>query len=289
MSNGVVVEDLTITRVQEDEVAGFWGDSFSHAIVVICGGATGIGAAAARGFAQAGATTVVADVADDEGERLVASLNGEGHRAEFRHCDVSREVEVIGTFAWVEQTLGAIDVVFANAGVEWTKDARNTTFDEWQQVIGTNLTGMFLVGRESLRVMCGRGRGTLILTSSPHAIATVADTVAYAASKGGVNSLVRALSLEAAPYGVRVNGVVPGTIDTPMVRRELEASSDPELQLSLLASSQPLQRVGQPEDVANMVMYLATSMASFITGSLMSVDGGLMAGLPTGKPASYQD
>ncbi len=289
MSNGAVVGDAFESRAQEDEGANFWGDSFSQSTVVICGGATGIGAAAARGFARAGATTVVADVADDEGERLAASLNGEGHRAEFRHCDVSRELEVEGAFAWVEQKYGAIDVVFANAGVEWTKDARHTTLDEWQRVIDINLTGMFLVGRESLRLMCERGRGSLIMTSSPHASATVADTVAYAASKGGVNSLVRALSLEAAPYGVRVNGVVPGTIDTPMVRRELQASSDPELQLSLLASSQPLQRVGQPEDVANMVLYLATPMASFITGTLVSVDGGLMAGLPTGTPASYQD
>jgi NAD(P)-dependent dehydrogenase (short-subunit alcohol dehydrogenase family) len=266
-----------------------WGEYLADSTVIVSGGATGIGAAAVRGFARAGAKTIVADVADELGETLATSLVGEGHRAVFRHCDVSSERDVESTFAWVNEEYGAIDVVFANAGIEWTKDARHTTLAGWQRVIDVNLTGMFLVGRESLRFMCERSRGSLIMTSSPHAVATVADTVAYAASKGGVNALVHALSLEAAPYGVRVNGVVPGTIDTPMVRRELQASSDPELQLSLLALSQPLRRVGQPEDVANLVMFLATPMASFITGALMSVDGGLMAGLPTGSPASYQD
>ncbi len=289
MSNVQVEENPDDPRLEGEGNHGYWGDLFGDSIVVVTGGATGIGAAAVRGFARAGAMTFVVDVADELGEALVASLVGEGHRAIFRHCDVSREDDVTSTFAWVDSEYGAIDVVFANAGVEWTKDARHTTLSDWQRVIDINLTGMFLVGRESLRHMCERARGSLIMTSSPHALATVADTVAYAASKGGVNALVRALSLEAAPYGVRVNGVVPGTIDTPMVRREIEASSNPELQVSLLASSQPLQRVGQPEDVANLVIFLATPMASFITGSLMSVDGGLMAGLPTGSPPNYQD
>ncbi|HEY5120723.1 MAG TPA: SDR family NAD(P)-dependent oxidoreductase [Acidimicrobiales bacterium] len=266
-----------------------WNEIFAGSTVIVSGGATGIGAAAVSGFARAGANTVLADVADELGEVLVASLVDEGLHADYRHCDVSVESDVERTFAWVAERYGAIDVVFANAGIEWTKDARHTTLGEWQRVIDVNLTGMFLVGRASLRSMCENARGALIMTSSPHAVATVADTVAYAASKGGVSALVHALSLEAAPYNVRVNGVVPGTIDTPMVRRELQASSNPELQHSLLASSQPLQRVGQSEDVANLVMFLASPMAGFITGALMPVDGGLMAGLPTGSPASYQD
>lgn len=289
MSNSDVDASRGDSRDSGERRDTTWSAHLADSVALVSGGATGIGAAAVRGFARTGATTIVADVADELGEALAASLVGEGYRVVFRHCDVTSESDVEATFAWVNTKYGAIDVVFANAGIEWTKDARHTTLAGWQRVIDVNLTGMFLIGRESLRYMCDRSSGSLIMTSSPHAVATVADTVAYAASKGGVNALVHALSLEAAPYGVRVNGVVPGTIDTPMVRRELEASSDPERQLSLLATSQPLQRVGQPEDVANLVMFLATPMASFITGALMSVDGGLMAGLPTGSPTSYQD
>ena len=289
MSDTRVDENPFDSPRQVEAIGPVGGNSFVGSTVLICGRATGIGAAAARGFARAGATTVVADIAEGDGDALVATLVTEGRSAGFRHCDVSSERDVVSTFAAVEEQFGAINTVFANAGIEWTKDVRHTTLTEWQRVIDVNLTGMFLVGRESLRLLYARGHGSVILTSSPHATATVADTVAYAASKGGVNSLVRALSLEAAAFAVRVNGVVPGTIDTPMVRRELQASSDPELQLSLLASGQPLQRVGQPEDVANLVMYLPSPMASFITGALVSVDGGLMAGLPAGKPPSYQD
>ena len=190
--------------------------------------------------------------------------------------------------AWALQEFGRLDVVFANAGIEWTKDVRHTEVAEWRHVLDVNLTGMFLVGRAALRHMCEVGSGVVIMTSSPHAVATVADTVAYAASKGGVSALVRALSLEAAPYNVRVNGVVPGSIDTPMIHREWSVADDPAEQLARLATSQPLQRVGQPEDVANLVVFLASPLANFITGSLLSVDGGLMAGLPSGPPPNYQ-
>lgn len=266
-----------------------WGEFFDAKVVVVGGGATGIGAAAAAGFARAGARVVVTDVADDTGAALVASLVGEGRDVAYRHCDVSSEDEVEEVFAWVEATYGALDVVYANAGVEWTKDVRHTTLDEWRRVIDVNLTGVFLLGRAALRRMCEQRRGSIVVTSSPHALATVPDAGAYAASKGGVHALVRAFALEGAPYGVRANGIVPGTIDTPMVRREAQVAADPERQLTLMAATHPLNRLGRPEEVANMALFLASPLAEFVTGSLAAVDGGLMAGLPSGPPLSYHN
>ena len=266
-----------------------WDEYFTGKTVVVGGGSTGIGAAAVEGFARAGAHVVIADVADEIGATLAQSLSSEGNHAVYRHCDVSREADVEGVFSWVDATYGSLDVLYANAGIEWTKDVRHTTLDEWQRVVDVNLTGMFLVCRAAMRRMCDQGFGSIIVTSSPHAIATVPDAGAYAASKGGAHALVRSLALEGAPYGVRVNGIIPGTIDTPMVRREAQASSDPEEQLVRMASAHPLGRIGQPFEVAESALFLASPLASFMTGSMVTVDGGLMSGLPAGPPLSYNN
>lgn len=263
-----------------------WNEYFTGKTVIISGGASGIGAGAAQGFARAGAHTVVADVSDGLGEELVRALVEEGHSAIFRHCDVGSEDDVEAIFALARDTFGDVDVAYANAGVEWTKDARHTTLEEWKRVLNVNLTGAFLVCRAAMRSMCERRAGSIVVTSSPHASATVSDGVAYAASKGGVSALVRALALEGAPYGVRVNGVIPGSINTPMIRREAQATSNPEEALKLMDRSQPWGRIGEPNEVANVTMFLASPLAEFVTGSLYSVDGGLMAALPMG-PFSF--
>jgi NAD(P)-dependent dehydrogenase (short-subunit alcohol dehydrogenase family) len=266
-----------------------WDEYFLGKTVVVGGGSTGIGAAAVEGFARAGANVVVADVADEIGSALTQSLTLEGHHALYRHCDVSNEADVESLFTLVDTTYGSLDVLYANAGIEWVKDVRHTTLDEWRRVLDVNLTGMFLLGRAAMRRLCAQKYGSIVVTSSPHALATVPDAGAYAASKGGVHALVRSLALEGAPYGVRVNGIVPGTIDTPMVQREAQAASDPEKQLELMASAHPLGRLGQPSEVANAALFLASPLASFITGSMVAVDGGLMAGLPAGPPLSYNN
>jgi NAD(P)-dependent dehydrogenase (short-subunit alcohol dehydrogenase family) len=266
-----------------------WSEFFEGKTVVVAGGSTGIGAASATGFARAGANVVVTDVADEIGLALAASLNDQGGHVQYQHCDVSSEDDVEKVFTWIDSTYGSLDVVHANAGVEWTKDVRHTTLQEFQRVVAVNLTGVFLITRAAMLVMCERRNGTIVVTSSPHALATVPDSGAYAASKGGAHALVRSLSLEGAPYGVRVNGIVPGTIDTPMVRREAQAAADPEHQMVLMAGTHPLNRLGQPEEVANLALFLASPLASFMTGSLVSVDGGLMAGLPSGPPLSYNN
>ncbi len=263
-----------------------WNEYFADKTVIVSGGASGIGAGAVQGFARAGAHVVVADVTDDIGEELVRTLVEEGHSAVFRHCDVTNEDDVGAIFALAHDSFGAVDVAYANAGVEWTKDARHTSLEEWNRVLNVNLTGAFLVCRAAMRSMCERRNGCIVVTSSPHALATVSDGVAYAASKGGVSALVRALALEGAPYRVRVNGVIPGSINTPMIRREAQATPNPEEALKLMDRSQPWGRIGEPNEVANVTMFLASPLAEFVTGALYSVDGGLMAALPMG-PFSF--
>jgi len=182
---------------------------------------------------------------------------------------------------------GRLDVVHANAGLESTSAATDVSLAEWHRVVAVNLTGVFLVCRAGLRHMYRQGSGVLVITSSPHALATVPDAAAYAASKGGVHALTRALALEAAPRGIRVNALVPGTVDTPMVRREVQVAADPDAQLARLADSHPLGRLGRPEELASVALFLASDAASFITGTTVHADGGLMAALPSGPALPY--
>jgi NAD(P)-dependent dehydrogenase (short-subunit alcohol dehydrogenase family) len=135
--------------------------------------------------------------------------------------------------------------------------------------------------------MIVQGSGVLLLTSSPHAINTVPDAGAYAASKGGVLALTRSLALEGAPHGIRANALLPGAVDTPMLRREADVAADPALQLERLAAISPLNRLGQPGEIADAALFLASDAASFVTGTALAVDGGVLAAQPGGPPVSY--
>lgn len=256
---------------------------FADRVVVVTGAATGIGAASARAFAREGAHVTVLDV-NDEGEAVAAEIGGS-----FRHVDVSDEPAVRGAVEQAVADYGCLDVMHANAGIEWTKTIADTTLDEWRRVIDVNLTGVYLACRYALLHMRARGRGAIVITSSPHALITSPDSGAYAASKGGVSALMRALALESATEGVRVNAVLPGAIDTPMVRREAEVAADPEEQMRRFGLIHPMARIGQPEEVAEAVLFLASDAASFVTGTSLAVDGGLMAVAPGGPPLAYND
>lgn len=262
---------------------------FEGRVVIVTGGAAGIGAASAKAFAAEGAIVFVLDRDRAAGVELerAAAANGGGVR--FKHGDVTDEEAVRSLVAEAVAEHGRLDVMHANAGIEWMKGIADTTRQEWATVVDVNLTGVYLATRYALIEMISRRRGSIVITSSPHALVTVPDAGAYAASKGGVLALARALALEGAPYGVRVNTLLPGAIDTPMLRREAAGSTDPEHQLERFGAIHPLNRLGKPEEVAEVALFLASDAASFVTGAALAVDGGMLAAQPGGPPVSYGD
>jgi NAD(P)-dependent dehydrogenase (short-subunit alcohol dehydrogenase family) len=262
---------------------------FAGRTVVISGGATGIGAASARAFAREGGSVTVLDVNEADGLETVGRIERDGGQARFRLVDVTDEQAIAASLEEAAAETGRLDVVHANAGIEWTKTIAETTYDEWRRVLDVNLGGMYLVTRYAMLRMRAQGGGAIVLTSSPHALVTSPDSGAYAASKGGVSALMRALALEGAQHGVRVNAVLPGAIDTPMVRREAAVASDPEEQMRRFGLIHPVARLGRPEEVAEGVLFLASDAASFVTGASLAVDGGLMAAAPGGPPLAYNE
>jgi 2-keto-3-deoxy-L-fuconate dehydrogenase len=262
---------------------------FDGKVVIVTGGAAGIGGATARAFAREGATVYVFDNDRAEGERTTARIRADGGAAHFHGGDVADETDVRAVVDAAVDAFGRLDVMHANAGIEWTAKVVDTSLEEWERVIAVNLTGVYLASRFALARMLEQRSGSIVTTCSPHAVSTVPDAGAYAASKGGVLALTRALALEAAPHGIRVNALLPGAIDTPMLRREVQASSDPAQQLERFAAIHPLNRLGRAEEIAEAALFLASDAASFITGAALPVEGGLLAAQSSGAPLSYGD
>jgi NAD(P)-dependent dehydrogenase (short-subunit alcohol dehydrogenase family) len=259
-------------------------------VCIVTGGAMGIGRGCAQAFASEGATVVVIDVAEEQGRATVAEIQARGQNAEFIRADVASGSDCREAVDRTVAQHGRVDVMHANAAVELCKSILDTTDDEWRHLIGVNLSGVFFCCREALRAMRDRGtRGSIIVTSSPLAFASGRDIAAYTASKGGVLAFVRALALEAADAGIRANALLPGTTETPMIRREMAVASNPQAMLRRWADSVPLGRIAQPEDIARGAVYLASEDSSFMTGSQLVVDGGQTAVFNTGPVFGYTD
>jgi 2-keto-3-deoxy-L-fuconate dehydrogenase len=244
---------------------------------VVTGGASGIGAATVRALVREGGAVVVVDVDADACDALAEEL---GDAVRVLTADVVEEACAEEAVQRALAEFGRLDLVHANAGIGAARKAVDLSTDEWRRVLDVNLTGAFLFARAGLAELTRQGRGSIVITSSPHALATHGATGPYAASKAGLLALTRSLAVEAAPYGVRVNAVVPGAIDTPMVRRFIAAATDPWAVEQQFASLSPLGRMGRADEVAECVLFLASDAASFVTGSALTVDGGLLATLP---------
>ncbi len=243
-------------------------------VVLITGALTGIGRATATAFAREGARVVVSGRHEDEGQTLAAELRALGTEAEFVRADVRSEPDVRSLVDKTVERFGRLDIAINNAGTEG-KQAPITeqTPENYSAIFETNVLGVLLSLKHELRIMRGQRHGSIINLSSIVGHVGAANSSVYSASKHAVDGLTQAAALEAAEFGVRVNGIAPGPIETPMLSR---FASDPGRRRDLVEHV-ALRRCGTPEEVAQAVVFIASDKASFITGATLSVDGGQVA------------
>lgn len=243
---------------------------FVGKVVVVTGGAAGIGAAIARRFAAEGAKVAIADLNGDRAQQTADDIGSAGGTGLGLSCDVGRSDQVDAVFTRVEQELGPVDVLVNNAGDVKVQQHFLTTDEAWwNHFIRTNLTSHYLCSRRVATGMVKRGSGSIINMSSGGATKAHRGMVAYDASKGGIEAFTRALALELAPYGVRVNALVPGLIATHPSHLEPAAKDRRD-------ATVPLGRGGSAEDLAGPAAFLASDDAAYVTGACLVVDGGVL-------------
>jgi len=254
-------------------------------VVIVTGGALGIGGGASRGFAEEGARVIVADINPGAGHQRVNEIKADGGEAAFVQADFSVPED---SRRVVEQSValyGGVDYLFNNVGIQprtsYT-NAEDTTEEIWDAILSINLKSYWLMSKHAIPVMRERGGGVIVNNASVQGQQSAPLVTAYAASKGGVLSLTRQMSLDYARQNIRVLAVCPGSIDTPLMRDALsggpgEAPDDMNVAVNVAGASSPIGRIGRPEDIANVVVFLCSDKASFMTGEFVNVDGGVMA------------
>jgi NAD(P)-dependent dehydrogenase (short-subunit alcohol dehydrogenase family) len=241
-------------------------------VAIITGAKSGIGFATALRFAAEGAKVVVADVRDATQE--VREITKRGAEALFVQVDVSSEPQINALIAKTLAAYVRLNVLVNNAGIELAKKVTDTSEAEWDRLMNVNLKGVFLCSKAAIPVMRRNGGGVIVNVASELGLVGGAEIAAYCASKGGVVQLTKAMAIDHAGDGIRVNCVAPGPVSTPLLEAIMETSSNPEEERRRIVKKTLLKRLGRPEEVANVILFLASDESSYMTGSVIVVDGG---------------
>lgn len=245
---------------------------------IITGGAGGIGSAAALLFAREGAAVGVIDLEENAGDELVREISANGGRAMFECGDVTCEVDCRRVVERTVEEFGSIHILFNNAGIIRRASILETCEQEWDAVMAVNVKSIFLMSRLVIPVMSKSGGGSIINTASGWGLAGGSKAAAYCASKGAVVLLTKAMAMDHGPLNIRVNAICPGDTDTQMLRNEAAQLGEQENRFLADSAKRPLGRLGQPEEIAQAALYLASDESSFVTGTTLVVDGGGLAG-----------
>ncbi len=238
-------------------------------MALVTGGAQGIGEACVRRLANDGAVPVIVDLDRARGETLARELG-----LRFIACDVGDKVQVEATVAQVLQAHGRLDILVNNAGIFRAADFLDVSEADFDAVIRVNVKGSFLMGQACARAMAAAGRGAIVNMSSVNGTLAIPNIASYNVSKGGINQLTRVMALALADKGVRVNAVAPGTIATELAAQAVLTSDEAKKKI---LSRTPMKRLGEPAEIADVVCWLASDAASYVTGEIVVVDGGRMA------------
>jgi len=249
-------------------------------VAVVTGAAQGIGAACARAMAAEGARVVVSDVNEDTGSAVVRDIAAAGGQARFCAADVGSRADAERLVRFAVEAFGALDILVNNAGIVHAADFLDLAEADFDRVLRVNLKGPFLCGQASARQMATQSprahgqRGVIVNMSSVNAVLAIANQVPYTVSKGGVNQLTRVMAMGLAPHGIRVVGIGPGSIATEMLKTAVLTN---EAAKTRILSRTPMGRLGEPEEIASVAVFLASDDASYLTGTTLYPDGGRLS------------
>jgi NAD(P)-dependent dehydrogenase (short-subunit alcohol dehydrogenase family) len=246
-------------------------------VCIVTGAGSGIGQGIAEVFAEAGCEVVIGEVNHERGVAVATDFQNRFGRGLFIHTDVSKDSDCKRLVTETMKAYGRIDTLVNNAGVNFVKPTLEMTVEDWDRVVNVDLRGTFLCSRYALEPMTRAGQGSIINIASVHTKATLSGAAPYAASKGGVAQMTASMAIEFAPYGIRINALSPGLIDTLIWEQIQKVAADQEAVRQHWFDNIPLGRVGTPREMGQTALFLASEAASYITGANILADGGMTA------------